>query len=102
MDPDKISLKFHVKILTPWAKGVQDGKKCGVFVTGTLNLFFVTGQVSIKFGKNINRCALVNLNRRILSFPLGCDFAPKPPFLCLLTGLPVTSLQVMDYVSRLS
>jgi len=51
MDPDKILLKFHVKILAPWAKGAQNGKKGGVFVTGTIKLFFVTGQVSIKFGK---------------------------------------------------
>jgi len=47
-------------------------KKVGVFVTGTVNsFFFVTGQIGMKFGQNVNRCALLNLNRRILKiFPL--------------------------------
>jgi len=41
-----------------------------VFVTGrpTMKLFFiVTGQTGVKFGEqNVNRCALLNLNRRTL------------------------------------
>ena len=50
----RAELKYHLlKILAPWAKGAQNGgEKDGCFVTGTLkSLFFVTGQISMKFGQ---------------------------------------------------
>ena len=40
-------------------------------------------------GKNVNRCPLLNLNRRILKiFPHGGDFAPKSPFYGCFDGSP--------------
>jgi len=47
-------------------------KSVGIFVTGTMDsLFFVTGQIGMKSRqKHVNRCALLNLNRRIMkNFP---------------------------------
>jgi len=58
-------LKSHVKILALRAKGAQNGGENGgsFFVTGTVNLhFFVTGQIGMKFGQNVYRCPLLNLN----------------------------------------
>jgi len=61
MDMDKIfhadvglTQISHVKILAPWAKGVQNGgrKRGCFFVTGTVNShFFATGQIGMKFGQ---------------------------------------------------
>jgi len=44
----------RVKILAAWAKRCKmAAKKVRIFVTGTMNsLFFVTGQISVKFGQN--------------------------------------------------
>jgi len=50
------------------------------------------GQIGIKFGKNVNRCALLNLNTRILKIFQNCNFGVA------LTGLHVTGLQVRGYV----
>jgi len=46
-------------------------------IAGTMKLFFfATGQIGMKFEeKNINRCALSNLNRKVLK-----NFDPKPQF----------------------
>jgi len=47
-------------------------KKVGVFLTGTMKLFFsVTGQIGMKFGEKTSIGVLyLNLNRRILKiFP---------------------------------
>jgi len=87
-DSDKILQAYvgrtqisRVKILVPWVKGVQNGgENVGVFVAGNLYVF-VTGEIGMKFGKNVNRCPLLNLNRRILKlFPYGGDFVPKRLF----------------------
>ena len=59
--------------LTLWAKGAQNGGEKGTcfFCNGYSELaFFVTEQIGMKFGKNVNLYALLNLNRRILKiFP---------------------------------
>jgi len=65
------------------------------------SLFYVTGHIGMKFGKNVNRCALLNLTRRILKFSLGC-FWPQTAILALfwrvsaVTGLHVTLLRFFD------
>jgi len=82
MDPDKNFTRVctsrtqisRVKIFAPWAKRAQNGGDkcgCGCFVTGTMNsVFFLTGQIGMKFGKKRQSVPLLNLNRRILeSFP---------------------------------
>jgi len=57
-------------------------KMVSIFVTSAMNLhFFATGKIGMKFGKNINRCLVLNLNRRILNIlPLRGDFAPNRHF----------------------
>jgi len=82
-------------------------RRVGFFATGTANShFFVTGQISMKFGGwgNVNRCPVLNLNRRILKIYPGLKgwFCPKPPFLVALTVLHITCLQVRGYVFRLT
>jgi len=93
MDPDKFlqvcvgrSQISRVKMLAQWAKGAQNGGENGgsFLVSGTMNShFFVTGQISLKFGgRNVNRCP--HLNRCILKiYPEGGDFAPNRHFLLL-------------------
>ena len=110
-DPDQIlqacvgrSQISRVKICAPWAKGAQTaGQKGGsFFVTSTMNShFFVTGQISMKFGGNVNRCPNWTLIEEFWKFTLKGWFCPKPPFLVALTVLHVTCLQVRGYVSRL-
>jgi len=66
-------------------------KKVHVFVTDTMNShFFVTRKIVMKFGENVNQCALLNFNIRILIiFPYkGGDFASKQPFLDCFNGSP--------------
>jgi len=51
--------------LAPWAKGAQIGDEKGgsFFVMGAMNShFFVTEEIGMKFGKNVNCCSLLNLN----------------------------------------
>jgi len=77
----------RVKILAPWAKGAQNGgEKSGCFCNGYNSLAFlcnvtdgdvffcpsfilVTDRYETR-AKNVNRCPLLNLNRKILTiFP---------------------------------
>jgi len=55
---------------------------------------FVTGTGRHEISENVNRCALLNVNRRILkNFFLRGDFAPKPPFLGCFDGSLLSALQ---------
>ena len=77
-----------LKFWRPGPKGHNIAtKNVSVFCNG-YNELFVTGQIGMKFGEeNVNRCPLLNLNRRILKvFAQGGDFALKPPFLGCFDG----------------
>ena len=79
--PERIRIKFYRMyakvrpyVFKCWRPGPNGRKmatrRVGAFATGTMNShFFVRGQISIKLkirGQNVNRCPVLNLNRRIL------------------------------------
>ena len=90
-------LKYHVlKFLRPaWAKDAQnDGENGRVFFNGYNELALLcNGTVHVDryeiLAKTVSRCALMNLNRRLLKFSVMCrDFAPKLPLSGCLDGSP--------------
>jgi len=96
MDPDKILQAYvgwaeiwRINILASWAKGPQNGgEKMSVFVTGTTELAFLcNGTDRHEIRENVNRYALLDLNRRILKiFPQGV--CSKTAILASFDGSP--------------
>ena len=77
MDSDKILQSYvgrkhisRVKILAPWAKERKMAAKRSVFCNGYNKLAFLcnwTHRHEIR-ANNVNQCALLNLNKKILKF----------------------------------
>jgi len=86
-----------VKILALCAKGVQNGgKKGGVFCSRYNEVVFLcNGTDHHEIRKNVNRCALLNLNRRIRKILVslkGVILSQNRHFWVVLMGLHMTGL----------
>jgi len=100
-DPDKILRAYvgrtqisGVKILTPWAKGAQNGGEkgaCFCNCNGYNELSFLCNRIDrheIR-AKNVNRCALLNLEE-LRKFPLRGLFCSQTAILGLLWQVSVS------------
>jgi len=95
----------RVKIWAPWAKGAQSGyEKVNVFgkeYNEVAVLCNATDRHEISAKTSIGVLYRILIKKNFEKFPLMGDFALKPPFSDVLTGLRITRLEVTGYVTKL-
>jgi len=93
----------NLTCLAPWVplgqRGTKWRRKGACFCNRYNELAFRTGQIGMKFGQSINRCLLVNLNKRILK-----HFNARRSYASAVLGVVIlsVSLSVCPFVWPLS